>query len=348
MKHISEPPKAFRETDAGLHPECFVKKWSGTFFLLGLALAALPAVAFGTAAAEDGMDGNRFLTDSVQVRDMVNHPAFAGFGEHLLPRPQDAHSALPLRDVGRLMPWHGHVRPDVVLTALNRMIADVSAGQTVFYSFYADEQKRERTGLFYFRGKPGAPFALICPGGGFAYVGSLQEGFPLAETLSRQGYNAFVLQYRTGGGAIACEDAAAALTWIFDHADELDVATSGYSIWGGSAGARVAADMGSYGAEAFGGGDIPRPAAVVMAYTGHDRSTKNDPPTFATVSADDPIASPRTMERRIEALKQAGIATEFHRYRHAGHGFGTGAGTDAEGWMEHAIRFWERQLREER
>jgi len=28
----------------------------------------------------------------------------------------------------------------------------------------------------------------------------------------------------------------------------------------------------------------------------------------------------------------------------AGHGFGTGEGTDAEGWMDYAIRFWEKHI----
>lgn len=290
------------------------------------------------------MGERTFLTESDTVADMVNHPSFTGFGEHLVPRPQNAQSRLPLREVGRLMPWHSHVQPPVVLQAVNRMIADISAGKTVSYSFYEEQQKRARTGLFYFRGKPGAPFALIFPGGGFAYIGSLHEGFPLAEELTRKGYNAFVLQYRTGGEAIACEDMAAAVSWIFGHADSLGVTTDNYSVWGGSAGARMAANLGSYGAAAFGGKDMPRPSAVVMAYTGYGRYTEADPPTFAVVSADDPIASPRMMERRTDALKQAGIRAEFHLYRHAGHGFGTGEGTDAEGWMEHAVHFWEQQL----
>lgn len=310
-------------------------------FSLLLTLAAVAVAASRARAAEHDM--HRQLTDSAHIRDMVNHPAFAGFGKHLLPRPEDAQSPLPLRDVGRLMPWHGHVQPDVVVAALNRMIADVRAGRTVFYSFYADEPRRDSTGLFYFRGKPGAPFAVICPGGGFAYVGSLHEGFPLAEALSDKGYNAFVLQYRLGDENMACADLAAALTWIFGHAAELNVPTQGYSIWGGSAGARMAANIGSYGVEAFGGGRLPRPSAVIMAYTGHGRYTKQDPPTFATVSVDDPIADPRAVEQRIQALKQAGIATELRLYRHAGHGFGTGAGTDAAGWVEHAVRFWEKQ-----
>lgn len=314
------------------------------FSAVGITTFFALAVPYAGGHTEGDMAEHTRLTESDTVSDMVNHPAFTGFGEHLVPRQQDAQSSLPLREVSRLMPWHSHVQPHIVLQAVNRMIADISAGETVFYGFYEEQQKRARTGLFYFRGKPGAPFALIFPGGGFAYVGSLHEGFPLADMLSRKGYNAFVLQYRTGDPTVAYEDMAAALSWIFRHAEELNVSTRGYSVWGGSAGARMAADLGSYGAVAFGGNDLPRPAAVVMAYTGHSRYTKADPPTFAVVSSDDPIASPYTMKQRINALKRAGITVEFHLYHHAGHGFGTGVGTDAEGWLEDAVHFWEQQL----
>lgn len=49
------------------------------------------------------MDEAARLAASDTIADMVRHPAFAGFGEHLVPRPQDAQSGLPLREVGRLM-----------------------------------------------------------------------------------------------------------------------------------------------------------------------------------------------------------------------------------------------------
>lgn len=314
------------------------------FLAVGAMIFFASTVCFARGDAEGDMNEPTWLTESDTIADMVNHPAFAGFGAHLVPRPQDAHSRLPLSEVGRLMPWHSHVQPDIVTAALNRMIDDAMTGKTVFYPFHTEREKQERTGLFYYRGKPGAPFALIFPGGGFAYVGSLHEGFPLADVLSRKGYNAFVLQYRTGGSTVAYADMAAALSWIFRHAEELEVSTQGYSVWGGSAGARMAADLGSYGSATFGGEHIPRPTAVIMAYTGHDRYTENDPPTFAVVSQDDPIASPRVMERRIAALNAAGVDTEFHLYRNAGHGFGVGAGTDAEGWVEYAVQFWEQHL----
>lgn len=335
MKHTSENPFSGNSLKKLL---CLL------FLTVGTVIFSVPVVSSAREHWEDNMDEPVWLTEADTIADMVNHPAFAGFGVHLVPRPQDAQSDLPLREVGRLMPWHSHVRPDMVTAALNRMIDDATTGKTVFYPFHAEREKRERTGLFYFRGRPGAPFALIFPGGGFAYIGSLHEGFPLAEVLSREGYNAFVLHYRTGGPVVAYEDMVAALSWIFRHAEELEASTQGYSVWGGSAGARMAADLGSYGAAAFGGDSVPRPATVVMAYTGHDRYTESDPPTFAVVSEDDPIASPRVMERRIAALNAVGVDTEFHLFRNAGHGFGVGTGTDAEGWMEFAVRFWEKHL----
>ena len=213
------------------------------FLLVGTTIFFASAAYPARGSMEGDMDEPVWLTESDTIADMVNHPAFAGFGAHLIPRPQAAQSDLPLREVGRLMPWHSHVRPGIVTAALNRMIDDAMTGKAVFYPFHTEREKQERTGLLYYRGKPGAPFALIFLGGGFAYVGSLHEGFPLAEVLSRKGYNAFFLQYRTGGPTVAYEDMAAALSWIFRHAEELEVSTQGYSVWGGSAGARMAASI---------------------------------------------------------------------------------------------------------
>ena len=308
-----------------------------------LLLLALLPFCVGKALAEDNMRTWTYLNEDNTIGGMVNHPGLAAFGRHLLPGTREPMD-LPLRHVGRLMPWHSHVQPEVVLDAVNRIIADEASGKKVFFSFHTDPAKRAATGLFFFRGKEGAPFALICPGGGFAYVGSLHEGFPLAQDLSRRGYSALVLQYRTGGEARACEDMVAALAWIFDHAQELCVETRGYSVWGGSAGARMAADLGSCGSARLGGRLLPGPSLVVTAYTGHSRWTRNDPPTYALVSMDDPIASPWVMQERIAAMQRAGIPARIRIFHNAGHGFGTGKGTDAEVWMDGAVHFWEEQL----
>jgi acetyl esterase/lipase len=331
----------------------------------GIALSLFFAVSFasanGTAIASANMGSEPGATASdhsgqyedmkpeSSLGDLLHHPAFAGYASLLLPWDGRSYDeAMTLREIGALLPYHSNVDPDVVVSGLNRMIDDARADNTVFYDFYTPEEKRavpgrENTGLFFFRGKPGAPFAVIAPGGGFSYVGSVHEGFPYAEEISRAGYNAFVLKYRVGsGGGVATEDLAAAISFIFENADALGVGTADYSLWGSSAGARMAAAIGSYGVAAFDGDGLPRPSTVVMAYTGHSDIAADEPPTFVVVGERDGIAPPSAMERRVAALRAAGTEVEFHRYKNLGHGFGPGFGTSAEGWIADAIRFWEK------
>jgi acetyl esterase/lipase len=196
--------------------------------------------------------------------------------------------------------------------------------------------------LFFFRGRPGAPFAVVCPGGGFSYVASVHEGFPHAAAISSKGYNAFVLRYRAGHGAeAATRDLAAAISYIYRNAAALGVGTGNYSLWGSSAGARMAAAIGSHGVASYGGDDLPKPSAVVMAYTGHSDHAAAEPPTFVVVGQEDGIAPPAVMARRVEALRKIGTRVECHEYEGLGHGFGLGTRTRAEGWIFDAIRFWE-------
>ncbi len=286
------------------------------------------------------------------IGDVLHHPLFAGFGRLILPWDDRAYDErMPLTRISSLLPYHTHVDPETVAGALNRMIDEAAAGKTVFYSFYSEAQTRQQparrnTGLFFFRGRPGAPFAVISPGGGFSYVGSVHEGFPYAAAISSKGYNAFVLRYRAGyGGAAATQDLAAAVSYILRNAEALGVGRNGYSLWGSSAGARMAAAIGSHGAANYGGDDVPRPSAIVMAYTGHSDYSSVEPPTFVVVGENDGIAPPATMERRVEALRRSGTAVEYHKYEGLGHGFGLGVGTSAEGWIFEAVRFWEASLR---
>jgi acetyl esterase/lipase len=281
------------------------------------------------------------------IGDVLEHPAFAGFGRLLLPWDDRRYEmTMRLRDIGSLLPYHTHADPSAVVSSLNRMIDDAAAGLTIFHDFYTAAEKeaepsRRNTGLFFFRGRPGAPVAVIAPGGGFAYVGSVHEGFPYAVEINKRGFNAFVLRYRAGqGGRIATEDLAAALTYIFRNAGELGVTTAGYSLWGSSAGARMAASIGSHGAARFGGAPLPRPSAVVLLYTGHSDLSASEPPTFVAVGERDGIAAPAVMERRVAALRRAGTDVEYHRYPGVGHGFGLGVGTSADGWIGDAVRFW--------
>jgi acetyl esterase/lipase len=293
--------------------------------------------------------GHLGVIDSIGA--VLTHPAFAGFGRLLLPWDDRRYdTTMLLRNIGALLPYHTHVDPAVVVSSLNRMIDDAGAGRTVFHDFYTNAEKqadpsRQHTGLFFFRGKPGAPFAVIAPGGGFAYVGSLHEGFPYAVEINKRGYNAFVLKYRAGrGGTAATEDLAAALSYIFRNADSLGVTTAHYSLWGSSAGARMAAAIGSHGTGRYGGSNLPKPSALVLLYTGHSDLASAEPPTFVAVGDRDGIAPPAMMERRVAALRRQGTEVEYRKYPGLGHGFGLGVGTNAEGWIADAVGFWAKQI----
>ena len=52
----------------------------------------------------------------------------------------------------------------------------------IFYDIYSEEEKladlaKRDTGLFFFRGNPGARFAVCNAGGAFAFVGAMHDSF---------------------------------------------------------------------------------------------------------------------------------------------------------------------------
>ena len=91
--------------------------------------------------------------------------------------------------------------------------------------------------------------------------------------------------------------------------------------------------------------EYPRPRAVIMQYTGLSEVSGNEPPTYACAGTGDSIANYRTMVSRIDQIKANGTDAEIDIFDGLLHGFGLGEGTIAEGWIDHAIRFWEKQIR---
>ncbi|MDD3137415.1 MAG: alpha/beta hydrolase [Lachnospiraceae bacterium] len=286
-------------------------------------------------------------TKSSLIADVISDSAFEGYGRLLFPVDGGYYSGDTLDNLK--LTWYNNISPDETVDIVNYLKNQTLSGNTIFYDIYTDKEKaddpdKEDTGLFFFRGNPGEKFAVCNAGGGFAYVGAMQDSFPHALELSKLGYNAFALIYRPGAQT-ACEDLARAISFIFEHAEELQVDTNDYSLWGGSAGARMAAWVGSYGTQAFGGSNTPMASAVIMQYTGYSEYSKNDPPTYVCVGDSDGIANWRTMKTRLENMSSLGIDTEFHVYSGLGHGFGIGKGTVAEGWLSDAVAFWEKQMK---
>lgn len=291
----------------------------------------------------------RFTPQST-VAEVISDHAFGNFGRLLFPVDRGVSPDMTLAQVSTssVYLWYPYIRVEKTVEILNYLYTQAISGQQIFYNIYSPEEiaadrSKADTGIFVFKGEPGRPFAVTNAGGGFAYVGAMHDSFPHSLELSRAGYTAFALIYRPDD---PYNDLARALTFIHDNADELGVAKENYSLWGGSAGARMAATVGNKEILTMltGNPQFPQAAAVIMQYTGYSTVSESDPPTYNCVGSNDGIASWRTMRSRLQQLSAMGIPTEFHVYEGLGHGFGIGTGTVAEGWVNDAIRFWEANM----
>jgi acetyl esterase/lipase len=276
------------------------------------------------------------FTLSSIVGEVVHDPAFGSFGRLLFPVDMPVPDSMTLKEVtsSRTYLWYSNLHPDKTVEVVNKLKRRALSGERIFYPIYPEEEIRHDpdladTGLFCLHGKPGEKFAIINAGGGFSYVAAMHDAFPHALELARRGYTAFVLIYRP---THPYQDLARAIQLIEANAEILRVNPDGYSLWGGSAGARMAAALGNAKNLRYLAGDVPQAAMVVTQYTGYDEVSRSDAPTYACVGTNDRIAAWRIMERRLRALESYGIPTRFHVYKGLHHGFGIGTGTVADGW----------------
>lgn len=334
---------AVMEADQERTDKQYARDYHGAGMLVAFDESIMKWVFRGNNDTEKAMNT---YTKNTEISEVINDPAFGDYGRLIFPVNSGYYSGSMMGDLR--LTWYNNIDPDKTVEITNYMKSHALAGDRIFYNIYTEEEKaadpsKEDTGLFFFKGDPGARFAICNAGGGMVFVGAMHDSFPHALELSKMGYNAFALIYRPGAQT-ACEDLARAIAFIFEHAEDLEVDTSCYSLWGGSAGARMAAWLGSYGTESFGEKAYPRPAAVIMQYTGLSEVYGNEPPTYNCVGTSDGIASYRSMQARIDAIRANGTNAEIEVFQGLSHGFGLGTGTVADGWLDNAVEFWERNM----
>ncbi|GAB2844033.1 hypothetical protein GCM10022221_49180 [Actinocorallia aurea] len=332
---------------------------------LSVAAAAVGYLSqFGSGGPYRDENGKyTHVSVSSSFSHIADHPAFAGFGDYIVPWESGPVAMLtaPL-SVEKIAPYLGAWDPRTMVDGVNFLIDQVNAGRTLFHHIYTPEEitedpSKKAAGVFFVPGRPDAPTTIVMAGGGFTSVASIQEAFPHARALHALGYNVFVLKYRVGAHdgdkapdkldriRRANEDVARAMALIEDRAEDWKVDLNGYAIWGSSAGGRLALLWGSdseFGAEAHG---APEPAAVIAVYPGIGdpfRGSAASRPTFITVAQDDDLVSVPQLDDVVAGLRALGVPVEYRKAASGGHGFGLGVGTDAEGWFDHAVAFWER------
>lgn len=285
---------------------------------------------------------SKIITEKTTVGEIKKISVFKDFGRLLFPVDRNVSDNQTLKDISSSSTyiWYSNIKSEKTVEIVNNLKSRAEKSEKVFFNIYTEyEMKKDPrlrdTGLFFFKGKDNAKFAVCNAGGGFMYVGAMHDSFPHALELSKMGYNAFALIYRPDN---PYDDLARAIAFIIENSTELKVDPDDYSLWGGSAGARMAATLGKREISAQIG--LPPAAVVIMQYTGYSSVSKNDAPTYACVGTNDGIANWKTMENRLQKLSAYGIPTEFHSYNGLSHGFGLGTGTVSDGWIKDAVKFW--------
>ena len=235
----------------------------------------------------------------------------------------------------------------------------------------ADEKKTETVGI-------------MCAGGGYTCVCTFIEAMPVAARLNELGMDCFLLNYRTGSCGLypdglmprPLDDIALAWRFIKDHQDEFGVDAESYIIAGYSAGGHA---VGMWGTKEFGsrryGIPVPRLLMPVYPFIGFDnrpfdrikRSAENMfgkgydeslldrftvshqidegyPRTYIAHAVDDPAVTIQDSIDLAAALQEKGVPYVFEKAPFGGHGFGLGTGSGAEGWVDRALEFMEKQI----
>ena len=189
------------------------------------------------------------ITADMTFGEIALLPEFAGFGEHLmLCRPSTWERMWDKPIVAHMNSDTNPYEEARVLRGLNRIVELVDDGRQVAYDIWDEadcirDPTRRNTKLFFFPGRPGAPFIIAISGGGYQSVCHQMEGFPVAPELNDAGYNVFVLSYRVRVEPLMprpIDDLNRAVRFVLENSARFDVAKS-YAVIGFSAGAHLTA-----------------------------------------------------------------------------------------------------------
>jgi acetyl esterase/lipase len=205
-------------------------------------------------------------------------------------------------------------------------------------------------------GKDTGAAVLVCPGGGYHILALDLEGTEVCEWLNSVGVTGVLLKYRvpkrpgTEKQGPALQDAQRAMGLLRSRAGELGIDPARLGVLGFSAGGHLAAALSTTRERTYARIDAAddlacRPDFTVLIYPAYLtvkeendrispelRLTATTPPTFLSISADDPVRVEGVLLYTL-ALKQAGVPVELHVYPTGGHGYGLRR-------TENPVTFW--------
>ncbi|MDD3886148.1 MAG: polysaccharide deacetylase family protein [Victivallaceae bacterium] len=224
---------------------------------------------------------------------------------------------------------------------------------------------------FLLAGKAIRPAVLVIPGGGYGCVCEPSEGSPIARRFNQLGFHAFVLDYRVSPHRWPepQQDAMAAMRQIRARAAEWHVEPHSVAVCGFSAGAHLAASLGTLCDRLDAWGKDCRPDAMLLAYGvlsleswSHVETARNllgehleelgkelsttlhvtaaTPPAYVWHTFEDQIVPYRNSVEFAAAMRKAGRPCELHIFPHGPHGMQLGYDCDdIAQWPEQAKLF---------
>jgi acetyl esterase/lipase len=223
------------------------------------------------------------------------------------------------------------------------------------------------------KGKANGTAIVICPGGGYAGLSMVKEGYKIAQKLNEIGVTAFVLKYRLPSDHIMVDktigplqDAQRAIQLVRQNAAKWGVNAARVGIMGFSAGGHLASTEGTHYAKAV----IANPDNISLRpdfmmlmypvisfgeyahvgsrenligkspsqeqidlYSNEKQVTKDTPPTFIIHAQDDDVVPIENTLMFYDALNKAKVKAEMHVYQSGGHGFGLNNPRSHEDWF---------------
>lgn len=196
---------------------------------------------------------------------------------------------------------------------------------------------------------------VICPGGAFAFRSVQNEGYDVANMLTRLGYQCFVVNYRISPYTMqeSATDLQRAIRYVRAHASDYHINPANIALVGFSAGGILNGEVllnwresknassldGSYRPDEL--DEVPVSAcAVGMIYSFYGRLSvsmnnvetlraANLPPAFYCWGTRDGFAS--QFAQNSNAVREAGCTVETHILQNYPHGYGTGGNASVWG-----------------
>lgn len=340
--------------------------------IVGIILASIIVILGVTLLIQTGFGGKyqdkdgkyKHITKSTSLGHIANHPMFDGRGKQYFDLNEEFFNMVKwmnIRSIGHWLKW----RPDELVDSLNYMIDKANEEKVKVLNVYSQDEitqdpTKAITSMVFIQGNLGAPYAIVIPGGAFLSVAMPQEGYTYAKRINEAGYNVFILRYRVGtntqeeiNNGRSVEDLSKAISYINAHRAELGVSQDDYSLWGSSAGGTIinayCSNNSDYNFEKSG---HYAPAAALMAYPavggaiydGGESFLSDFPPAFIRIGTNDGLLSTGSVITYIDLLKEGGFVVDDKILDNFPHGTGIGTGTDADGWIQEAVVFWEKYI----